>query len=142
MCVCWGGGGGGVRPNYFIIIGYFKMGAWRGVRANRLNPLWIRHWIIIEEYSRHSAYPGFKLHLNLQQMKFWHKNPLLVKCQLSDITLLALKWRKMSLVFFCYSSEIFLVLNLFYRRGPIDLPAGVWTPSLSLPSPLWICPWL
>ena len=30
-----------LRPNYFIFIGYLKMGAGRGVRVN---PLWISHW--------------------------------------------------------------------------------------------------
>ena len=35
-----------MRPNYFIFMGYLKTGAGRGVQANLLNPLWIRHWII------------------------------------------------------------------------------------------------
>ena len=32
-----------LRPNYFIFIGYLKTGARRGVQANPLNRLWIRH---------------------------------------------------------------------------------------------------
>ena len=32
-----------LRPNYFIFIGYLKTGGREGVRANLLNPLWIRH---------------------------------------------------------------------------------------------------
>ena len=31
------------RPNYFIFIGFMKTGRGKGVRANPLNPLWIRH---------------------------------------------------------------------------------------------------
>ena len=33
-----------LRPNYFIFVGYFKMGAGEGARANGLNPVWICHW--------------------------------------------------------------------------------------------------
>ena len=32
-----------LRPNYFVFIGYFKSGGREGVRANPLNPVWIRH---------------------------------------------------------------------------------------------------
>ena len=37
-----------MRPNYFIFIGYLKMGGVEGVRVSPLNPLWIRHcWMKI-----------------------------------------------------------------------------------------------
>ena len=31
------------RPTYFIFIGYLKTGGMEGVRANPMNPNWIRH---------------------------------------------------------------------------------------------------
>ena len=34
-----------LRPNYFIYLGYLKMGDGEGVRVNPLNPLFIRHCI-------------------------------------------------------------------------------------------------
>ena len=30
--------------DYFIFMGYLKTGGGGGVRANPLNPFWIRHW--------------------------------------------------------------------------------------------------
>ena len=35
-----------MKPNYFIFIRYSKMLAGKGVQANPLTPLWIRHWAL------------------------------------------------------------------------------------------------
>ena len=40
------------RPTYFILIGYLKTGGMEGVRANPMNPNWIRHCLHMYAYAQ------------------------------------------------------------------------------------------